>query len=372
MKIVALWFGLKRGFIRLIILVGLLFLSGILWTVWLGSDIATLPDHDYLPDILALRAKGRIGEAAALARSVEALPNMPHAEEISRQAAELDKEYNSWTRRAKEVFWGAASGNAETPEALAGAIITDFLFIGDIRDLGIQGWKKIIGEDADEFLMVLSGVGLVASAATFVPVTTPEGLTAEPIITTMKCLKKVGSLTDKFVVVLKKTFSKVVRTKELKHAQALLGDMGGLMKKAPAGTLSAIIKRVDAAEDLAAVSKWCAKAPDKTVAALHVAGPDAVKWMKSAAESTDRQLGLVLRKGAQGFAKSRFWIRGFKAFERGRLGDLTAALQEIVMNYPGLRWVFLLLALGCTLAALLLSFDMAMEIRSLFGHPKTT
>jgi hypothetical protein len=71
--------------------------------------------------------------------------------------------------KIKSFFWnGAIRGQVyDTPSAL-GAISTDLCVIGDIRDLGIQGWKYLTGgQDFDGFVTVLSAAGIGLSSTPF-------------------------------------------------------------------------------------------------------------------------------------------------------------------------------------------------------------
>jgi hypothetical protein len=50
-----------------------------------------------------------------------------------------------------------------------GAISADLCLIGDVRDIGIQGWKYITNsDDFDKLIMILSAAGIGLSTTSFI------------------------------------------------------------------------------------------------------------------------------------------------------------------------------------------------------------
>jgi hypothetical protein len=88
---------------------------------------------------------------------------------------------------------GAVMGDAEGAAGLAGAFAGDLVGIGDVRDLGREGWRMLQGEEPDRLIMGLAAAGLAVTAATFVS----AGETA-PVrggLTVIKALRRSGRLT---------------------------------------------------------------------------------------------------------------------------------------------------------------------------------
>lgn len=364
---------IKRIAVNVLAIVGLVWSSLILWSVWGESSVSWesviggLPEFDYLQEIQQLRGDGRLGDAIALANAVSSLPGMPHGQEIKDLSEQLEKEHGSWQRRAKDALDGALTGSGDSPEALTAALITDFLVIGDIRDLVIQGGKAVQGEEVDEVVLFLSSAGLLASLATWVPepASPAVGLTARPILTVFKGLRKIRALSDHFADVVIKTLRRVAHSGGWGNASALMSDMGVLMRRAPAGTLPSVMVHVDSAEDLAAVSKACNRVPEQTVAAMHVGGKDAVEWLRSAGSQADLQLGILLRKGARGFADSRKLVRGGKALYRGRVEEIKAAVTDLSIRHPGVRMAVLVVACVTSASSIILFLMLIVECRAL-------
>ena len=137
---------------------------------WEGSVEAALDEGDLpiargwllaAPDILkdpALRAED---EDLQIVRSVEHL--RPDLGFRYRQATSPIGRSAAFLEAAAE---GAVSGRPDSAAHLAGAVTADFLVVGDIRDLAIQGKAWADGGDPDWFLFGVSAAGLALTAAT--------------------------------------------------------------------------------------------------------------------------------------------------------------------------------------------------------------
>lgn len=82
---------------------------------------------------------------------------------------EKDLEYTT-TEKIKSFVWkGAIKGEVYDSYSGMGAISADLCIIGDIRDLGIQGWNYITNNpDFDKLIMLLSAAGIGLSSTSFI------------------------------------------------------------------------------------------------------------------------------------------------------------------------------------------------------------
>ena len=90
--------------------------------------------------------------------------------------------------RLIKVGKGAVTGRVNSWEELSGSTVADMFVVGDIRDLVVQSFA----DDPDEFVRILSGVGL---ASTLWP-------PADSAISIVKTAKKVGALSEPVVRVI--------------------------------------------------------------------------------------------------------------------------------------------------------------------------
>jgi len=99
---------------------------------------------------------------------------------------EKDLEYTAVEKIKSFVWNGAIRGQVYDSYSGMGAISADLCVVGDIRDLGIQGWKYLTGgQDFDGFVTILSAAGIGLSTAPLIDGT--NALTKN----TLKYLKKI-------------------------------------------------------------------------------------------------------------------------------------------------------------------------------------
>ena len=85
---------------------------------------------------------------------------------------------------AKKFLEGLTEGKSDEDIGKVSAIASDFLVIGDIRDLSIEGKHYIDNKEVDKTMLALSSIGILATASTFYTL----GATA-PIKTSVSILK---------------------------------------------------------------------------------------------------------------------------------------------------------------------------------------
>ena len=120
---------------------------------------------DPIREIQRLQSENRRDDALDIARFFK-----------DNQIADQDKfariekalEYTA-TEKIKSFVWnGAIKGEVFDSFSGIGAISVDLCVVGDIRDLGIQGWKYLTGgQDFDRFVTIFSATGIGLSTTPF-------------------------------------------------------------------------------------------------------------------------------------------------------------------------------------------------------------
>jgi len=125
------------------------------------------------------------------------------------------------TEKIKSFVWnGAIRGQIYDSYSGMGTISADLCVVGDIRDLGIQGWKYLTGgQDFDGFVTILSAAGICLSITPFLDGT--NALTKS----ILKYLKKVPASINKGL--LKKFLSGKVSPANFKKIWSLLKKING-------------------------------------------------------------------------------------------------------------------------------------------------
>ena len=120
---------------------------------------------DPVREIQRLKAENRRDDALDLARFFKET----HVAEQDKYARiEKTLEYTAAEKIKSFVWNGAIRGQVYDSYFGIGAVSADLCVIGDIRDLGIQGWKYLTGDqDFDGFVTILSAAGICLSTTPF-------------------------------------------------------------------------------------------------------------------------------------------------------------------------------------------------------------
>lgn len=274
-------------------------LCAALFLVWvLGMDAAgrsarlalsQLPDFDYVSEVESLRAQGRYGEAIQLAEAglADYEPQDAARAPLEAALAKTREEQAGLLRRAKDLGWGALSGKGDTLEAMIGAVAADFLIVGDVRDVLIEGGKAVTGEDADEVVLLLSAAGIATTLA-------PE---VDWVPSLLKVARRAGALTESFAQHLKT----ILKSGKLEHTRGLFDDIGSLSKSLSPGGAMRAMRHADDPTDLARMARFVEQNP-RGVVAIHLNGGATAKVLREATDVGDdvSVISRAARKGRAG------------------------------------------------------------------------
>jgi len=143
----------------------------LLFIIIISSGFAIYLDYtgssfDPIKEIQSLRNQNRRDDALDLAKFYN--NNQPRDQErIAR--LQNDLEYTT-TEKIKSISWdGFILGRVYDSYSGIGAISSDLCIYGDVRDLGIQGWKKLTkSDDFDGMVAILSTAGIGLSTTAFI------------------------------------------------------------------------------------------------------------------------------------------------------------------------------------------------------------
>ena len=142
----------------------------LLFIVIISSSLAIYMHYkgsafDPIREIQRLKSENRRDDALDLTRFFKEIQT-PDQDEFA--LLEKDLEYTA-AEKIKSFIWnGAIRGQVYDSYSGMGAISADLCVIGDIRDLGIQGWKYLTGgQDFDGFVTILSAAGIGLSTTPF-------------------------------------------------------------------------------------------------------------------------------------------------------------------------------------------------------------
>ncbi len=195
----------------------------LLFIIILSSSLAIYMHYkgsafDPIREIQRLKSENRRDDALDLARFFK---DYQIADQDKFARIENELEYTA-TEKIKSFIWnGAIRGQVYDSYSGMGAISADLCIIGDIRDLGIQGWKYLTGgQNFDGFVTILSAAGIGLSSTPFLDGTNALAKN------TIKYLKKVPVSINKGL--LKKFLSGKVPAEYYKKIWGLLKKTSGV------------------------------------------------------------------------------------------------------------------------------------------------
>lgn len=281
--------SLAASALRLALAAAALFVCLRQWpAVLVESELDALPDFNYLAAADSLRTQGRYGEALLVIETgyTQAPPDAQaplHAEHDR-----IESERDDVVRRLREVGYGALTGRGDSVEAFTGAIAADMLVVGDVRDLLIQAARKLRGEEVDELLAALSGVGVMLTLA-------PE---VDWSVAVLKFARRAGAVTDSFAKDLVKLARRAMDERKAGGFGQAASDFAELARDArPAGAV-AILRHVDDAGTLHRAAEVAGR-PGGAFA-LWVGEDAATGWLKAADRGGEDWLLRAGRKGRAG------------------------------------------------------------------------
>ncbi len=270
------------------------FAAALVWVCWQDlpsiqarEEFAALPPHDYWKQAEGLLNQERFSEALLVTDAgIEAVPEQQT--QLLSLRERIETERNSWMRRFQEVGWGALTGTGQSAEALSGAVAADLFVFGDVRDLVIQGGRKLQGEEADEVIVALSAGGIL--------------LTVSPALdlgsALLKFARRMGAMTGSFAKNLLKVIQRAVKNQNADELLEISSDVATLSRQArPAGAL-AILKNIDEPAELRQAARFAEK-PGGAFA-LWFGEKQALAWLKHGGKYSDELLLQAARKGRAG------------------------------------------------------------------------
>ncbi len=136
---------------------------------------------------------------------------------------EIDRYRTDWEYKAKNIADGIIYGKSDEVEGQISAGLSDLFVIGDVRDLGMEGYNYFNDNEVDKVVVALSSIGLVATGATIFS----AGSTA-PIkgaISFLKLAKKSGRMPAWFGAQLINISKKISHPKDLIKVKSLFTDI---------------------------------------------------------------------------------------------------------------------------------------------------
>lgn len=292
-------------------------------------QLSAIPPADYIIEVQELARENRYAEAIMVADMGLQELSGDEKKRLQYVRENVISQRDSLLRRGGELLRGAVIGEGDSIEALIGAISADFIVVGDVRDLLIQGTKQVVDGDSDELILALSAVGL---ATTVMP-------QVDWIAALLKVSRKTGSMTTAMSKSLLKILKQAKNTGDYKAVQKLFGNVKIMADRlTPAGTLR-LMRHLDDPEQIGVVARFLERTPAGGYT-LHVAQKEGVQALTNSGKRVDNALVIAAKRGDRGMA----WFRTGKyrllrphpliGLAKGlRKGTVGEAIERITKEY---------------------------------------
>jgi hypothetical protein len=248
------------------------------------------------------------------------------------------------TRHAKDFARGLITGEPDDVAGFAGTALGDLFVFGDVRDAAREGYRFARGEETDETVLGLAGIGIAVTAATYASL--GASAPARVGLTLAKVARKTGRMSTRLAGAIGRSLREAVDAGALRRALAtasltepalavraardavkldklrglvnLAGDVGRI--EARAGTRAALdgLRLAEEPREIARVAKLAEKEGGKTRAILRLLGRsvlavgffafDTASWLLTAAlvalgfcsavkGFTERATEMMIRRG---------------------------------------------------------------------------
>ena len=259
-----------------------------------------------LPKTEALIAEGKLLEAEEYLTFFMAYPYMKENLQAKNLLLDIKLKRTSPAYKKDKIIEGIITGKSDELAGQVSAGISDFFLFGDLRDLTIEGYHHLKGEEVDQVLVALSTIGVVATGATFA--TAGASTSLKGSLSFLKYAKKMGKLPPW----LGKHLVKISKKRDYSKVKPLLTDLFTLAKGAGVSGGLKLLENTKGLNSLKDAVKFSKVYGKNSSALVSIVGKDVLKIHKGAIKkaflhaSTYGKVGVkrLAKLGEKGFLKS--------------------------------------------------------------------
>ena len=304
-------------------------------------DVSTLVQIDPLPHTKELIKQKKYLEAQEYLAYFIKYDYVKKNPEASKLMKDIHAKRDSFDYKKEKFFQGIVQGNSDEDIGRASALASDFLVIGDIRDLAIEGMHYANDKKVDKLMLSLSSLGLLATATTIYSLgaTTP----IKGSVSLLKYGKRLNKIPFWLQTRLIKQIELAKKTKSLQNLQHLLTPLQKLYKKVGLNQALNLLSKSRNLKELTALSKFTTRFGKNSQVLLKSTNNTALKYMHTMPNVSKKQFlyaSTYGEKGLKGMHKlgaNKFMKRvGFgsnlaKTTYKGNLNSLFNKLLKIIV-----------------------------------------
>lgn len=265
---------------------------------------------------------------------------------------EIDDKRSNWKYQLAKLQEGLVTGTSDETIGQTAGVTTDFLVVGDIRDLAYESINYAKGEEVDEVVAALSGLGLTATAAQVasgVGTASTAGAAspallgstiAKTSIVALKTARKAGKLPEWLGKSMIQAAKTAKESKSLDGVKDLFDSTYTLAKTR--GGLH-LLSQTRNAKELQKMAEFAKVFQEKALTLYHIAGDTAVRVGSRAKSLGKKPVLLAATYGMDGLrlldrvGPTRF-IKGLsRTSKMAYKGDIFALLSKFLIQLP--KWL---------------------------------
>ncbi|WP_216601334.1 hypothetical protein [Vreelandella azerica] len=331
-------------------------------TLWNQATLSVLAltRIDPLPETRSLIAEERYAEAAdylGFFMTYDYVGNSPEAQILYQQ---IEESRSQWRYQLGKLSEGLLRGSSDETIGQIASVATDFMVIGDIRDLANQGVNLAQGEDVDEVMVALaslgvlatgaqvaSGVGTAASGGAAAPAVAGTTVTKSSLIT-LKTARRLGQLPGWLGRSMVTAARQARETRRLGQLKTLFRDINVLASTR--GGMRMLAKTQDAVE-LRRAARFAETFGHQSASLYRVGGQVAMDVAQGAGRlgkgtillaATFGQKGLVALDKVGALRFTKLISRGGKMVYKG---DVLTLIAKMLLALPK-WWLYSVIALA--------------------------
>jgi hypothetical protein len=234
-------------------LIGIIVLSAVLLYEKHTYAYHTLVRVDPIPHTKALISQEKYADAQEYLEYFMQFDYVSKVHEAQDLLKNIQTKRESFEYRSTKIFEGIYTGTSDEMLGQFSAIGSDFFFIGDLRDLAIEGSHYFKDEKVDTVLVSLSSIGLAASVSTLF--TLGGGSVAKGGISVLKLAQKSKSIPTWLQKYLSRQSIQIQKAKSISSLTALFKNISDIRQTLGLKNTLKILSKTKNINDLKAMSK---------------------------------------------------------------------------------------------------------------------
>lgn len=304
-------------------------------------DVRTLVQIDPIPHTEQLIKENKYVDAHEYLSYFIEYPYVKENPKSQELLEAIESKRSSYGYKADKFLEGIIKGGSDEDIGKASAIASDFLVIGDVRDLAIQGQHYYNDEKVDKVMLALSSLGLLATASTVYTL----GATA-PIKTSISVLKygkRVNKLPSWLNTKLLEQAKVAKETKSLEQIKTLFQPIHKLYEKVGLHQTLNLLKNTKNFKELENIVSFSSRFGKKSRILLQTTQNRALNYAKAMPNTQNKNIlyastyGKNGLKGLHKLGEKRFMKRmGFQAnlLKTTYKGNFNSLFNYLLKNIP--------------------------------------